>query len=476
MDANKGGGVATPIRLQDFVRLPQSLPWSLARSYWSLRGAQAFLQRRVPFQVTNDGTISRKAAELLFFSLAAGELVGRDPGSPIRVLELGAGSGLFARYFLDAFRDLCRNYERNYYKQLVYLATDRSTKMRRDILQLEILADHAEHFVVAPADAELDDLGLSEADGPGHLFSAIVLNYILDTLPATILHSDGDRVEELYASTCLNAPQAPQWLESGTPPDTEELMRILPALSMEYEYRAVDSGAPPFQATAEACLALEGPFVLHNYGALRCLESCATLLERGGFVFVSDYPHSPFDGAKRIFPWQQYDGSVSAGLNFSLLETHFRRRPGWTWCEPEGGAGVLSFRCLGREIHPVVADRFRSIFSKSAMDSLYVSWNEARRRRREGERRETLRAFEAAYARQRDNWALKSEFADFLLQELDEPQRALALASSGLENNPIYPPLWKTAGECLNCLNRHSEAHAAYRRARILLSPGAELC
>jgi tetratricopeptide (TPR) repeat protein len=245
---------------------------------------------------------------------------------------------------------------------------------------------------------------------------------------------------------------------------------------MEYEYRAVDSAYPPFQDTAAACLAHDGPFVLHNYGALGCLESCAKILERGGFVLISDYPHLPFDDTNRIFPWQQYDGSIATGLNFPLLKTHFRDRPGWTWCEPDGEPGVLSFRCLGRELQPVVSDRFRSIFSKASMDELYVFWNEARCHRRDGERQNALCAFEAAFARQQSNWALKSEFANFLLWEAEDAQRALALATSGLEDNPVYPPLWKTAGDCLRLLSRHAEAYAAYRRARELSRLTAESC
>ena len=435
-----------------------------------------FCEDRVPFQVTNDGTISRKAAELLFFGLVAGELVGRSKGCPIRVLELGAGSGLFARYFLDAFRSLCRNYAKDYYDRLIYVVTDRSERMRGDILRLGVLAGHAGRFVVAPADAELDDLGLPAAIGQSPGFSAVVANYILDNLPATVLHRDGERLEELYASASLNAPQAPEWAESGALPEVGQFRRILPALSMEYEYRALDRACAPFQTTAQACLARDGPFVFHNYGALGCLESCAALLEKGGFVLVSDYPHLPFDETIRIFPWQQYDGSIAAGLNFSLLKAHFSDRPGWTWSEPEGESGVLSFRCLGRDIQPVVAARFRSIFSRSAMDELYGSWNEARRYWRDGERRKTLRAFEVAHARQRNNWALKHEFANFLLQEMDNAGRALALASSGLADNPVYPLSWKTAGYCLSRLNRHSEASEAYRRARQLSVPRPKVC
>jgi hypothetical protein len=475
MAASDASTTPAPIRLQDFVRLPESLPWTFSRSYWSRFGAQAFLRKRVPFQVTNDGTISRKAAELLFFSLAAEELVGRRPGLAIRVLELGAGSGLFARFFLNAFRTLCRTYARDYYERLMYVVTDRSEKMRNDILRFGLLARHAQHFVVAPADADLDDLGLGEDHGPPGRYFAVFANYVLDSLPATALRRRGGQLEEVFASTCLGAPQAPPWAGSAAELDLELFMKALPSLSMEYEYRPIDGSGLPFLATAEACLDREGPFLFHSYGALGCLESCMRRLEKGGLVLLSDYAHLPFDESTQIFPWQQYDGSIAAGLNLSLLRLHFHGRSGWEWCEPEGDDGLLAFRLLGRGIHRVVADRFRSIFGKVAMDEIYASWSEARMHWRDGQRPRALRSFETAYARQRDNWALNHEFADFLLHEFGEASRGLVLALSGLKENPVYPPLWRTVGRCLSRLNRHEEAQAAYRRARQLCGSGTAM-
>jgi len=100
--------------IQDFVPLADSLEWELGQQYLKERGSAAFTvdSSPVPFVVNNDGALSRRAAEVFFESLADSDrrsAVGNqeDRGSDdIYVLELGVGVGLFARFFLDHFRDL----------------------------------------------------------------------------------------------------------------------------------------------------------------------------------------------------------------------------------------------------------------------------------------------------------------------------------------------------------------------------------
>ena len=92
--------------IQDFRPLAQSVEWQLGQAYLD-RGSQAFAgDRHIPFAVNNDGNLSVDAAEVLFHKLQDAE-DQRTLESEIRVLELGPGLGLFARYFLDAFRELC---------------------------------------------------------------------------------------------------------------------------------------------------------------------------------------------------------------------------------------------------------------------------------------------------------------------------------------------------------------------------------
>src|SRR5262245_64369311 len=94
-DAQSGRDV-----VQDFVPLAESLEWELGQQYLRERGNKAFISDAspVPYVINNDGTLSRRAAELFFASLVEAEKAG-TLDEDINVLELGIGVGLFARFF-----------------------------------------------------------------------------------------------------------------------------------------------------------------------------------------------------------------------------------------------------------------------------------------------------------------------------------------------------------------------------------------
>src|SRR5271170_5061837 len=116
--------------IQDFVPLAESLEWQLGQEYLRQRGNKAFLSDAspVPFVINNDGTLSVNAAEIFFASLLDAEQHG-PLEEELFVLELGIGVGLFARYFLDTFRDLCQKQNKDFYDRLCYIAADRSERM-----------------------------------------------------------------------------------------------------------------------------------------------------------------------------------------------------------------------------------------------------------------------------------------------------------------------------------------------------------
>jgi hypothetical protein len=180
--------------IQDFCPLSESLEWDLGQEYLRQRGNKAFISDSspVPFVVNNDGTLSQNAAEILFASLeASGQCsAGSGQKEEILVLELGIGVGLFARFFLDHFRDLCRKNKRDYYDRLTYIAADRSERMLLDVCRHGILSNHPGHYRTRTADAVnpetlFADLAIAQ-QGPKP-FRAVFLNYLLDCLPAAVL-------------------------------------------------------------------------------------------------------------------------------------------------------------------------------------------------------------------------------------------------------------------------------------------------
>ena len=88
--------------IEDLRPIAQSLEWRLAEHQWATRGLLPFVDGEVPFWINNTGRLSQDAAVLLFASCE-----DRRPHGAIRALEVGAGTGLFARYLLDDFRALC---------------------------------------------------------------------------------------------------------------------------------------------------------------------------------------------------------------------------------------------------------------------------------------------------------------------------------------------------------------------------------
>src|SRR5437899_252682 len=110
------------ILVQDLRPLPESLEWRLGQSYLRRSGNAAFIidPEPVPFLINNDGMQSMRAAEILIAALDAAEAQGKRT-TEIVTLELGIGVGLFARFFLDHFRQLCREAGKDYYERLHYI-------------------------------------------------------------------------------------------------------------------------------------------------------------------------------------------------------------------------------------------------------------------------------------------------------------------------------------------------------------------
>jgi len=148
------------IALQEFWPLTDGVEWRLGQRYWQERGNKAFLRESVPYVINNDGSLSWNAAGLLFANLLEAEAVGCLPPQ-IFALELGVGTGLFARYFLDAFRHLSSHADKDYYERLCYIGADRSERMLLDLGRHGVLANHGGHYALRSVDATCRDSTLA---------------------------------------------------------------------------------------------------------------------------------------------------------------------------------------------------------------------------------------------------------------------------------------------------------------------------
>jgi tetratricopeptide (TPR) repeat protein len=478
--------------IQDFRPLAESLDWELGQLYWNEQGSRAFLSGDVPYLINNDGVLSWNAAEVFFESLVAADREGRlEPR--ILALEVGVGLGLFARFFLDVFRYLCLTENKDYYARLVYVAADRSPQMLSDLEKHEIFRNHPSRYELLRFDA-LDPLPAAgpaggeqgAALGP---FRAIFLNYALDPLPASVLKFDASRVTQLHIRTLLNRGldlqdhtdlTAEEILLCAAAADNRERGRLIglyPVFALEQEYRPVDLDELPYGAVAARFAAAtasltetDARHLLHNHGALRCLDRLLGVLHDEGFVLINDYDESLARSPDDALRHQRFGGSTAVSLNVPLLKFCFQTCGGLDWVEPAEDDGQICTRMFGRRISAPAAARFHEVFGKAAYERRHRPVEEARARAAEGRHEAAMDAYRTALERQPNNWRLMGEVAQYLTLQLREHAAGLEMARAALALNPIGPDLWNTLGDSLFCLDRAEEAHDALLRA-VALNP-----
>src|SRR5690242_15276494 len=101
-----------PAVLETDVPLSQSLIWRLQRDFYAQRGLKAWTEDMVPSYITNNPFIAEIyagiVASFLDDCLAQSSSQPLSPEHPLRILELGAGTGKFSFLFLRKLTGLLR--------------------------------------------------------------------------------------------------------------------------------------------------------------------------------------------------------------------------------------------------------------------------------------------------------------------------------------------------------------------------------
>ena len=469
--------------IQDFCPLPESLEWELGQRYYHERGNKAFLREAVPvpFTINNDGNLSRNAAEVFFASLVAAEREG-SLEEQIFVLELGIGVGLFARYFLDTFRELCVRNNKDYYERLCYVAADHSERMLLDIARHGLLANHPGRYclrlvdALAPKQYLMPDLMFpGQSDRP---FRAVFLNYLLDSLPAAILEGNGQEVRQLYVRTCLargialneytelRPDELARLAKSSEPSDKRELMELYGLFTSEYDYQPVNTGELPYPDFALEFLRSNSGQVVYNYGAMQSLEQLLDLLHDQGFILINDYGQNQIRSEPERMEHQRFAGATHIGVNFPLLKAFLGKAERCQWIEPPEDSPHIFSRLLGCNLAQDTIERFRERFNKTAIDWLHEPANLAREYINAGRYEAAAAEYLGALERQPINWHLMGEVSKFLNFTLEDPNSGLEMVRAALALNPTCSSdLWNDLGDSLFNIGRFDEAYQAYMKA-----------
>jgi tetratricopeptide (TPR) repeat protein len=463
--------------LQEFRPLARSLEWDLANLYWITRGLLPFVDNEVPYLINNSGRASEDAALVL----CANCLEGAPREGPIRLLELGAGSGLFARYFLDTFRSRCEQEGYDYYQRLTYLVSDRSPQTVKQWQERDLFADHVGHVLTGSCDAQ-NPATFCDLAGTALLLSglqAVFANYVLDVLPAAIVRAGANGPEQLCVRTHLTQHQAllPQYTALGlaevralaASEDPAERARLIPLLTLlEFETAFLPAADDPPAYLEEALtFGKDLKRVTLNHGALNSLENCLRLLAPAGFILLSDYGPVDREGLADHAVTQRFGSSTALGINFPFLEYHFTNT-GRVMLKAEGDAAQpIHTRLLCRANLPQTCAAFAKRYCSTARDYFETPAAEARRHAGAGRLNDALENYRTALMRNPSNWCLIGECAEFVTLQLRDYQAGLELCRAALELNVSCSTwLWNVLGDCLFCLERFEQAHEAYLQAQ----------
>jgi tetratricopeptide (TPR) repeat protein len=471
--------VATdPTEIEDFRPLGQCLEWRLADAYWDRAGIIPFVRNDVPYLVNNTGRLSENAAALVFAAL--NEVRPSLPGRLV-LLELGAGTGLHARYFLDAFATECRKNASDFYDRLTYVVSDRFERTVIGWQRDGLFTGHEEHVAMRICDATSPDtLSLPGGASSPALRAPVVVfcNYLLDVLPSTIARRSQTGLEQLCVrshlaggGTALRAAglgsldEARALATSGRFEDLVRLLPLLAHLDLETAYR------PWTPATAEeAALAAAMPAgdrVIINGGALACLDKLAAGMDPAGFILVNDYGPVHAEDVATHVGVQRFGGSVALGLNFPLLEGALAGR-GLTTSAPEGDEQRrVHTRLIARHIGPRTLDVLRKRFGLEADRELDAPQEEARAHLAAGRRNEALDAYRRMIESNPSDWQMLGEAAEYVGLQLGDHKAGLEIVRSALERNPWTSAwLWNILGDCLFYQERLADAHEAFTQAQ----------
>jgi tetratricopeptide (TPR) repeat protein len=461
--------------IQEFRPLVQSLEWQLSDLYWANDGAAPFIRSQVPFIINNSGRLSEDAAALLFANCLE-KPAGADP---IRVLELGAGTGLFARYFLNAFRIICQQENQDFYHRLEYFVSDRSRCTCGHWLEQGLFEDHREHVFagVCAGNQPTHFQKLSGETAEFGFLRAVFANYVLDVMPSAIVKAGPSGPEQLCIRTHLahnnelisqysdlTLAQVQEIVKSDSPTERARLLPILSLFEFDTQFLPVGDDKPPYLEEVLEYGKSEERSLL-NFGAIQCLQKCLTALDENGFVLLNDYGPTEGEQVASHAVTQRFGSSLALGLNFPFLEHHFSNC-GKVWVNPGDKERGIHARMICRSDLPCTRDMFLKRFGTESLKFFEGPIEEAARHAAAGRNDQALESYRLALERNPHNWHLIGQAAEFVSLQLRNFEAGLELIRSALEYNPCYSTwLWNVLGDCLFCLERFADAHEAYLQA-----------
>jgi tetratricopeptide (TPR) repeat protein len=317
------------------VHVSDSLIWRLQRDFYTKRALKAWTEDQVPNYITNNPFIAEIYAAVIAAFVKDCQASGSAPLSPekpLRILELGAGTGKFAYLLLRKLTALLRmnNIPMN---SLRYTMTECSERVIAEWRLNSYLAEFAagglldfEVLLACTGGQSKPDLNFS--GGP----LVVIANYVFDSLPHDAFSVDHGQLEEMVLTTkCDGSDDAFQDLRFSYQRTNVSSQRYADGLwnNILEQYRTRLPAATVLFPTA----ALQ---TVQQLG--RCCDGRMLVLAADkGFAHEEDLALLPANPAFEFHAAQQCFSSL---VNFDAIAKYFLSTGGEALLPPKHAAGL----------------------------------------------------------------------------------------------------------------------------------------
>ncbi len=290
--------------IQDFVPYNESKIWDIASEYYAGKGIMAFSSgsnNAVPH-----GVNTNYQNALAFARLINIYIVNNKPEDKVRILECGTGSGLFAFNLLTALKDL------DILHKVTLVISDYSETGLLELDALGVFKDFKKN-----QDYQYKVVDILKPEIAQDEFDIVVLNYVLDAIPLTVLRKADAGFEELELRIIQHAEDKADVLDNAF--YLKNLIKetrwqnYVNDKQTELEQKYFDSFAEYYKNSKKE-------FILFPYAAIEACQSLLGKIKETGFVYISDI--SPGSG-----PWCQVVGNALAHeIDPGFFESHFTKQ------------------------------------------------------------------------------------------------------------------------------------------------------
>ena len=369
---------AEPVVLEKDVSLSSSVIWRLQREYYQQRGLKVWTEDLVPSYITNNPFIAEIYAQIVAgFIVDCMNVPRKDsrplsPENPLRILELGAGTGKFSYLFLRKFTTLLEG--RRVSPQIVrYSMADCSDSLLAEWRANRYLAEFVNagilEFQLHRADEDTPSTDpVRQATGP----LVVIANYVFDSLPQDAFIIAGGEISEALVTTSTD--------QQGPTPSLSSLQlsfKNVPVPSERYpdkswneileHYRRLPAATVLFPSAA---LGLLRQLSQSSDGRMLVLAADKGFVREDDLALLQGQPHMEFHASGRCF---------SQTVNFDAITRYFYGLGG-DWLLPQkhfSSLNICAFiaRPPGDEF-PATRKSYEQALAGFGPDDLFVlmSW------------------------------------------------------------------------------------------------------